>query len=481
MDEESLKIYLLNVLRNTPSLVESKIYDNGLKLNRRNDFFYINKYIDNFLDKYNNDKLILMPGLRGVGKTTLLCQLYDYLISEKNIKSHQILYLNLDRLKDKGKIDLQLCLDIFIKDINDECYVNNEQLFIFIDEVHYVSNWGLVGKIIYDETINVFMIFTGSDALKIVSNSDVGRRALVRSINPINFSEYLFLKYNQNFPQNMKELIIQLIFNGEIAEISKFEKNVQLNNFLELKRDVKKEWEIFINSGGLPFTLNSGVIEAQEYTLEVKDFIVDRDLPLMANLKKETIQSAYPLLNIIALQKPGTLSEDKLSNNLDISKSATRELLKVLADSLIIFKIEPYGSASKRERKTKEYYYWSTQIKAAIFQNDAGGTIRSANEILGILLENYVAYSLYRLKLEKHHSFNIFFDSRKGGVDFLVKMTDGTIIPIEVGIGKKTKKQITSAMDYYNSNFGIVISNTTTKIKKEDNIIFVPYITFTLF
>lgn len=481
MDEDFLKNYLLNVLRNTPSLVRSKIYEDDVLLNKRNDFFYIKKYVDKFLEKYNNDKLILMPGLRGVGKTTLLYQLYDYLISNKKVNPHQILYLNLDRLKDKGKIDLLLCFDLFIKDINDEACINNDPLFVFVDETHYVSNWGLVGKIIYDETINVFMIFTGSNALKILSNSDVGRRALIRSVNPINFSEYLCLKYYQSFPSNMRNLIIDLLFKGEIAEIKKFEKEVQLKNFLELKRDVKKEWEIFINSGGLPFTLNSNPIEAQDYTLEVKDFIVDRDLPLMADLKKETIQAAFPLLDIIALQKPGTLSEDKLSNNLDISKTATRDLLNVLSKSLIIFKLEPYGSASKRERRPKEYYYWSTQIKAAIFQNDAGGTTRSASEIIGILLENYVAYSLYRLKLEKHHSFNVFFDSRRGGVDFLVKFTNGKIIPIEVGIGKKTKKQIISAMNFYNSEYGIIISNTTTHIKMEDNVIFVPYITFTLF
>ncbi len=96
-------------------------------------------------------------------------------------------------------------------------------------------------------------------------------------------------------------------------------------------------------------------------------------------------------------------------------------------------------------------------------------------------MENYVAYSIYRLKVEYHHNFKMYFDPRKGGVDFLIKTIPGDIIPIEVGIGKKNKRQIISAMDYYKSDYGIVISDTTSKIIKEENIIFIPYITFTLF
>jgi len=481
MDEEEKRNYLMNIINSTPFLVQDKIYRNDRKLNTRTDFNRIKKYIDDFLEKYDDDKFIIMPGLRGVGKTTLLYQFYDYLTSEHNIKQHQILYLNLDRLKDKGKIDLLSYLDIFIKDINDDAYINKKPLFIFVDEAHYTSNWGLVGKIIYDETSNVFMIYSGSNALTLNTDNDSGRRALKREINPINFAEYLNLKYYCQMPSNMKEAFIELIFQGNIENLSQIEKYMQLNNFMQLKRDVKKEWELFIKYGGLPYTLNKSYVEAKEYTLEIKDDIIRKDLPLIKSHTKETIDAAYPLLDFIALQKPGTLSESKLSNNLDISKTAVRDLLNSLTQSLIIFKINSYGSVSKQERKTKEYYYWSTQIKAAIFENDGGSNLRSLQEIKGILLENYVAYSIYRLKVEYNYNFKLYFDPRKGGVDFLIKTINGKIIPIEVGIGKKNKRQITSAIEYYKSDYGIVISDTTSKIIKDENIIFVPYITFTLF
>ncbi|MBE6487807.1 MAG: ATP-binding protein [Methanosphaera stadtmanae] len=481
MDEEIIKNYILKTIENTPHLVKNRIFKHGKELNKRNDYYRIKKYIDKFLKEYSDDKFIIMPGLRGVGKTTILYQLYNYLITEHNIKYNQILYLNLDRLKDKGNIDLQQYFDIFVKDINEEYYLDNKPLFIFLDETQLSTAWGIVGKIIYDETINVFMIFTGSNALKLTNDNDSRRRALIREINPINFSEYLTLKHFQKFPDNLQEMLIQLLLQGNIIEMKKFEKEVQYNQFIELKYSVKKEWEKYIQTGGFPLTLQSDLIEANERTLDAKDLIIEKDLPQITSITSKTIEKAYPLLDIIALQKPGTLSEDKLSNKLDISKTSVRQLLKALTQSLIIFQIEEYGSPSKRNKKSKEYYYWSTQMKSAIFQNDGGSTTRSVNEINGILLENYVAYSLYRLKIENNYKFNIHFDSRVGGVDFLIKTLTGKIIPIEVGIGKKNKRQIISAINYYKSEYGIVISNSTSQITQDGKIIYVPYITFTLF
>jgi len=48
------------------------------------------------------------------------------------------------------------------------------------------------------------------------------------------------------------------------------------------------------------------------------------------------------------------------------------------------------------------------------------------------------------------------------------------------GLGEKTKRQITNAINKYGSNHGIIISNTTDVITKEDNVIYIPIKTFSL-
>ena len=38
----------------------------------------------------------------------------------------------------------------------------NEPIFLLIDEAQYDKDWSLTGKIIFDDTKNIFIIFTGS-------------------------------------------------------------------------------------------------------------------------------------------------------------------------------------------------------------------------------------------------------------------------------------------------------------------------------
>ena len=51
--------------------------DNNDKLYCRSEFGVIKGYIDDFLKGDLKNRYVVLPGLRGVGKTTLLFQLYD--------------------------------------------------------------------------------------------------------------------------------------------------------------------------------------------------------------------------------------------------------------------------------------------------------------------------------------------------------------------------------------------------------------------
>ena len=64
----------------------------------------------------------------------------------------------------------------------------NEPVFILIDEAQYDRDWSLNGKLIFDGSQNIFMIFSGSSALKLSYNSDAARRL----VNPPNLSIDIF-------------------------------------------------------------------------------------------------------------------------------------------------------------------------------------------------------------------------------------------------------------------------------------------------
>lgn len=63
-----------------------------------------------------------------------------------------------------------------------------------------------------------------------------------------------------------------------------------------------------------------------------------------------------------------------------------------------------------------------------------------SREYLGVLAENMVASYLFRSQKNNAHTLWNIFSPDSGGVDFLLSDIEGEVIPIEVGIGKKDKK-----------------------------------------
>ena len=84
MENNEKRQYLFNILKTTPDIVEYSI--KTPELNKRNDFFELKNRIDLFLDKSSDARFYIMPGLRGVGKTTILFQLY--LMMQKNTTTY---------------------------------------------------------------------------------------------------------------------------------------------------------------------------------------------------------------------------------------------------------------------------------------------------------------------------------------------------------------------------------------------------------
>ena len=211
----------------------------------------------------------------------------------------------------------------------------------------------------------------------------------------------------------------------------------------------------------------------------MNDRIIDKDLLLIDSFKDKTRKSSYPLIKQLAMQKVGKINYNSLANIVDIDSKTVKNLLEALENTELIFSIDSYESSASGERKASEYYFLATQIKAAYFITN-GDVSNDYRQYMGILLENLVATSLYKLQENYNDGFGVCYDSRKGGVDFIIKSFNQKAVPIEVGIGKKNKKQITKAINKYNSDYGIVISNKTDYITKDENVIFVPAITFSL-
>lgn len=180
----------------------------------------------------------------------------------------------------------------------------------------------------------------------------------------------------------------------------------------------------------------------------------------------------------LALQKPVETSEGKLANSLGISSALVKDILSILEKTHLIFPVRPYaGSAGKSVRKAWKYYFLSPTIKVSI--NFEMGKYNPRNrEFMGELAENLVASYFFNTRETVYQPHGIFYPPEKGGVDFLLSKVTGETMPVEVGIGKKGKGQIKRAIRKYNSEYGVVISGATKKIRREEDVIYVPLTTF---
>lgn len=479
MDLLEKRSFINDLILNNPKMIENNLKNNYIYLKERQLYQELKCYVDKFIEECNVNRFFIIPGIRGVGKTTILYQLFTYLYNEKNIEKNRILFLDLDRLKRQPDFELLSFIDVFLKQINDEYYLTSTPLFIFVDESQYVDDWDLIGKILYDENSNVFMIFTGSNALNLEISADSSRRAIKKELYPMNFREYLNLKYDFNINTDFTSEIINTILTGDINTITRNEKEIQMNDLAKLKRNIDNEWMDFLQYGDLPLTVSQNKYDNLRKTTDIVDKIIEKDMDLLSSVTSPLRLSTYKLVTLLATQKPGDMSLNKMANILDISKSSVENLLKILEKTQLLFSVDSYGSPSKKIRTSSEYYFLSTQIKASFFI-DNGDLSRDPRQYLGILTENLVASTLYRLKNLLNNRYAISYDSKKGGVDFIITTISGKVVPVEVGIGKKNKKQIINAINNYNADYGIIISNTTNQIVKEKNIIYIPLLTFSL-
>jgi predicted AAA+ superfamily ATPase len=192
-----LSNYLNENLREIPTTLTEMTSHNNIKYQYRIEFEYLKKNIDNFLDDIDDERFLVLPGIRGVGKTTLLYQVYDYLLNKRKVPYDQILYVSCDDLNDIAKCSIRELTEIYLKNLHDtNIRMLKKKIFLLIDESQYDKNWALSGKIIYDRTINIFMIFTGSSALHLESNPDAARRSYSYEIRPVSYQQHIKLKYN---------------------------------------------------------------------------------------------------------------------------------------------------------------------------------------------------------------------------------------------------------------------------------------------
>ena len=163
----------------------------------------LQKYINAFISTNSEERWLIIPGLRGVGKTTILAQLYFYL-AHKDFKP---LFISLNEVKHLFNATLQNVLDTYEEIVGINFERLDKPLFLLIDEIQSDPEWAQTLTTVYNRTKNIFVICSGSSAVQLQTDADTARRAIQEKLYPMNFTEYEMLKNDILPVQHLKRTL----------------------------------------------------------------------------------------------------------------------------------------------------------------------------------------------------------------------------------------------------------------------------------
>jgi len=469
--EDLILGYLTNQIALLPSL--AKQYTQGKAT--RISFLKLKSLTEKFIKTGIGERVVLMPGLRGVGKTTLLLQLYEHI--KRIDEDLDVIYLSCDNLTKQLNSNLQENLAIYEKKILSKPFETLSKKVVFlIDEAHYDKNWQVSVKSIFDRTKNVLMIVSGSSSIAIETNTDLARRMHLERIYPLNFPEYLLLKRNI-YPMKgaMLEIKKALFESKNLDEAYNILSEVHsglLKKVYTKIPDIDLEISEFLSKGGITSVLNINKTEdVFRRIISVLDKVVYQDIIAFYPSCKGCVNRIFPILHVLA-HSSDKVSYDKLNTIVQetSSKSVIFDILQALDKASVIQNVTIEGSPTKMARNSSKYYFASPCIRAALLWSI--GKFKKDSQIMGLLMENAVYNTLNKINIYQPNLIqSIHYGSDSGDPDFKLFTLNGKML-IECGWGRKNSRQV---REKNNERFSAIVSNVKSpKIDKENNVLYVP-------
>ncbi len=457
---------LIDILKGfNPWWETNEVPDYFLKKFKRSAFYQI----QNFLDKSNLKRAILLSGLRRVGKTVLLNQLVDKLLKD-GIQPEKIIYISFDHptLKDTDLSDL---LNLY----HDQIYSEKDTYYIF-DEIQYVQDWDRWLKLIYDQQPQSQIIATGSANPVLEKGqyeSGVGRW-ITFQISTLSFFEYCELLGIER-PSLPEELTVSSLLSFNSYELSKIKD--QLKKFENI-------FEKYLKTGGFPETAleKNELIAKQVIREDVINKVINSDLPQL-----------YKIRNIRDLERIFLYFCDETSNIISFetiakeftgtSRSIVEKYIKYLESANLIKLSWPINLEGKKLLKAQpKVYLADNSISMAIRMKKLNFL---SPEELGQMVETTIFNHLNNLNNSNYLSMGYFRNSKtQKEIDIVLEKYLNDYSLIEVKYRNKIHIPKSDAINKYSNkvNLSIVITKNSEDFKviekKDSKILFIPAYAF---
>lgn len=398
--------------------------------------FYPRSLEKEIKDELLGKKAIFLMGSRRTGKTSLMLRLINFLAEDKKIPISQLFYFDLESLPETEAV-LKLSYPHTKKQLSLLGAKENQDIFVFIDEIQYLDNPSSFVKLIYDHVPGVHLILSGSSTLAIkkkFKDSLSGRKRLFQ-IKTLNFSEFLLFKDEQNLWEKKQSLTLTNIIANKISIKEAGETQMALGE------KFASYFTEFILYGGYPETISFLESQKEKELVDIYTSYIRKDIKDIARIASP--DNFNRLTKILAVNAANLLNINDLLNDLNLSRPTIENYLFLLENTFIIKRILPFFRNKRKELISwPKIYFEDTGMRNLIMGNFLSLDRRSDS---GALWENVIFGEIDKQKefLDEIHYWRT---QAQAEVDFIFQRKDGTVIPIEVKFQSFTKPKIESAL-----------------------------------
>ena len=314
-----------------------KVKDGLLKEYKRNQYYSASKSF-----AHEIRRIVVLSGLRRVGKTTIVYQIINDLL-QKGVSAEKIIYFSLDRsaIRQAG---INEVLRYYRENISD-----SEEFYLFVDEIQKDPQWTVNIKSLYDIYPYLRAVCTGSASSKIenaVDESGEGRWILIK-VPTLSFREFCEMK------GVYKDVRVENIF--ELHKLSKPQQNKIFSKLSDLNLLLMN----YLQIGGFPELISTNDIE---YALNIlgKDVIDKATQDIQEAHKIRNIEDLRRLFVYLCIHSSEIINIQSIGKELEgISRESIENYVKYLEEANLINVSRFVDLGGKKALKAKNKIYVS--------------------------------------------------------------------------------------------------------------------------
>ncbi|MBO3808986.1 MAG: ATP-binding protein [Candidatus Brockarchaeota archaeon] len=362
---------------------------------------------------FQYNQILILTGLRRVGKTTIIHQLIEELL-KKGHDPKSILYFSFDEMVEDPLKVLEEYARITKVDWR------SKRVFLFLDEVHKLRGWSSKIKILYDSLPNLKICVSGSASIAVETEAirNLAGRFFTFEVQPLTLREFAEIYFEREMDDfELYEDRLKTIFEDYIRkpfpEIVKWDDPRRVNEYIRT------------------------LVVEKVMKSDIPGLFDNVNVSLLSTLTETFMKNVGMILNITSI-----------SRELGVHKLTLVKHIKFLEYSKLIRIVKNYRPSIRAEsRKLVKIYPYNIALSFCFYPELSSGQIS----------EGLVASAL---------NLTRYWRKNQREVDFL--KTNGEIVPIEVKEKSEVKlnelKNLLWFMEKHKVNRGIVFHKGRGKI-----------------